>query len=219
MPGLPYETDRLPDGESNPGPAYENTDVIPNTQTGEVPVLTKLLTISRFVVPWPYWVTEIHVLAVLLGVGLIAVGTERILSHRISKVVAALDDVASAVLAPFALVTGLAFLVAGAVPGSHRGLKLAIGGLLLCAGWQQVMASEQKYPFVGRISARTRIFGKLLIVPFTLLLAGVIFATGFLFPGSAVIDVGLSIVILLQSLRLLASKSPSDLGSEDSNPT
>jgi hypothetical protein len=68
-PLIPYEAERLPDGETVGAQLYGTPG---DTSTeGEIPVLTPLLQIVRTSVPIPFWISELHVattlLALLLG--------------------------------------------------------------------------------------------------------------------------------------------------------
>ncbi|WP_238392148.1 aryl-sulfate sulfotransferase [Halorussus amylolyticus] len=75
VPSLPYEADKLPHGEQ---PAdtegLEPYDTDTESDIGlfdrKIPVLWLLLAGARDVLALPYWVSEIHVLAVLVAVGL-----------------------------------------------------------------------------------------------------------------------------------------------------
>ena len=73
---LPYEADRLPYEESVRRP-YDTPDhPVPDRSASrsEVPVLSLLLSGVRHVVALPFWVSELHVLAVMLSTGLVALG-------------------------------------------------------------------------------------------------------------------------------------------------
>lgn len=73
---LPYEADRLPIGESarNPYPvASDNID--PDTTRGrDIPILSLLLAGLRDTIALPYWVSELHLAAVLAALSLYAWG-------------------------------------------------------------------------------------------------------------------------------------------------
>ena len=73
---LPYEADRLPYEESVRQP-YDTPDhPVPDHSVGgsEIPILSTLLSGMRHVVAVPYWVSELHVFAVVLSLGLVTWG-------------------------------------------------------------------------------------------------------------------------------------------------
>ncbi|WP_227380646.1 aryl-sulfate sulfotransferase [Haladaptatus halobius] len=73
---LPYEADRLPDAESAKIPYKISKHPAPDKtmQRHHLPVLSTLLSAARHVVVLPYWVSEVHVFAVLTAFGLIGWG-------------------------------------------------------------------------------------------------------------------------------------------------
>lgn len=76
VPDLPYEADRIPYGESS-RLAYESAgagEVLGERRT-DIPVLTTLLTGARHVISLPFWVSEAHVLAVLVAMVFWTIGT------------------------------------------------------------------------------------------------------------------------------------------------
>ena len=75
VPSLPYEADRVPYGESSGRPydADGGRDVM-GQQNRDVPVLSTLLSGVRHVTPLPFWVSELHVLSVLVAAGLWVAG-------------------------------------------------------------------------------------------------------------------------------------------------
>ncbi|WP_049969788.1 aryl-sulfate sulfotransferase [Haladaptatus cibarius] len=77
---LPYEADRVPFGESA-GQPYDGNDILGHGGT-DIPLLTALLTGAYHVVPLPFWVTELHVLAILVAVGCWIVGGVLLLKSR-----------------------------------------------------------------------------------------------------------------------------------------
>ncbi|WP_227374449.1 arylsulfotransferase family protein [Haladaptatus halobius] len=69
VPNLPYEADRVPYGESF-GKPYDSTseyDVLGDRKV-DIPVLSTLLTGARHVVSLPFWISELHIFAVILAV-------------------------------------------------------------------------------------------------------------------------------------------------------
>ncbi|WP_225741260.1 aryl-sulfate sulfotransferase [Halorussus halophilus] len=83
VPSLPYEADRVPYGESV-GRGYERDR---QTDLGlfdkQIPVLSTLLAAARHVVALPYWVSELHVLVVLVAGVLWVVGGVMIVRGRL----------------------------------------------------------------------------------------------------------------------------------------
>ena len=87
-PRIPYEAERLPEGERVGGQLYtsdgaagpsqgstETATTAPDTTGGDVPVLSTAMTVLRAVVPsTPFWFTETQLGLSLLGIGLIAGG-------------------------------------------------------------------------------------------------------------------------------------------------
>ncbi|GAA0227695.1 aryl-sulfate sulfotransferase [Haladaptatus pallidirubidus] len=83
VPDLPYEADRVPFGESH-GRPYETAgeyDVFGDRST-EIPILSALLTGARHSVALPFWVSELHVLVVLVAVILWGVGGALLVKSR-----------------------------------------------------------------------------------------------------------------------------------------
>ncbi|WP_458187786.1 hypothetical protein [Haladaptatus sp. NG-WS-4] len=75
VPDLPYEADRVPYGESFGQPYNsDGSNAVLGEQNMEVPILSPLLTGARHVVSLPFWVSELHVLAVLVATILWLVG-------------------------------------------------------------------------------------------------------------------------------------------------
>ncbi len=71
VPNLPYEADRVPYDESFGQPyGVAGSDNEFGEQSLDIPVLTVLLAGAQHVVPLPFWVSELHVFAVLVAVSL-----------------------------------------------------------------------------------------------------------------------------------------------------
>ena len=64
---IPYEAERLPEGETVGGQRYRDGSVADGPERGGVPVLTPALSLVRAGYPIPYWVGEWHLLAVAVG--------------------------------------------------------------------------------------------------------------------------------------------------------
>jgi hypothetical protein len=75
VPDLPYEADRVPYGESFGQPyGLEGEYDVLGEPNSKIPILSSLLTGARHVVPVPFWVSELHVLVILVAVILWIVG-------------------------------------------------------------------------------------------------------------------------------------------------
>jgi len=73
--GIPYEAERLPEGERAGADRYERGAVA--DPGGDVPVLSLAMVGIRSVFPGtPYWFAESHLGLVLLGLGLTVAGNE-----------------------------------------------------------------------------------------------------------------------------------------------
>ncbi|MGM0591372.1 MAG: arylsulfotransferase family protein, partial [Halobacteriota archaeon] len=76
---IPYEAERLPEGETvgatlyNPPDGYESEETASESGSG-IPLLTPLLSIVRTSFPLPFWVSEVHLLVTLVSVGLVGAG-------------------------------------------------------------------------------------------------------------------------------------------------
>lgn len=67
VPSLPYEADRLPYGESAGGPVYDSERRVDVGHSDRrIPVLSTLLSSTRHAVPLPFWVSEVHLVVVLV---------------------------------------------------------------------------------------------------------------------------------------------------------
>jgi hypothetical protein len=77
-PEVPYEAERLPEGETVGGTAYADAggDDGPTTigQQRDVPVLSFLLVIVQTAIQTPFWFSELHVAVSLLSIGSVAGG-------------------------------------------------------------------------------------------------------------------------------------------------
>jgi hypothetical protein len=86
VPSLPYEADREPWGESAGGSVYDSKR---RADTGlldrRIPVLSTVVAGARHVVALPYWVSEIHLVAVGVAVGLWIRGGISLLRARRGK--------------------------------------------------------------------------------------------------------------------------------------
>jgi hypothetical protein len=78
---LPYEADRLPEGETVGGPTYGDEGTA-GAAGGEVPVLTPLLRLASAAVRLPLWVGELHVFTTLVALALVGSGVGLRLRRR-----------------------------------------------------------------------------------------------------------------------------------------
>ena len=78
---IPYEAERLPDGETIGGPTYDAAGDVSAGESGGIPGLSLLLVGIKAVAPWlPFWFGEAHLSLSLLGLVLAGVGA--VLSYR-----------------------------------------------------------------------------------------------------------------------------------------
>ncbi|SDM53708.1 hypothetical protein SAMN04487949_1997 [Halogranum gelatinilyticum] len=82
-PLVPYEAERLPEGETVGAQRYETGDV--DVESAEVPVLSLLLRAAKSSYPLPVWLSEIHVLLTLVSFGLVLTGTGTVAGSRLSR--------------------------------------------------------------------------------------------------------------------------------------
>ena len=84
-PEVPYEAERLPEGETVGGVSYAGDGGDDATTIGEsrdVPVLSFLLVVVQTGVQAPFWFTELHVAVTLVSVVAVLVGTALIVRAR-----------------------------------------------------------------------------------------------------------------------------------------
>jgi hypothetical protein len=79
---LPYEADRLPEGETAGGPTYGDDDTADVAAGGSVPVLTPILRLASAAVRLPLWVSELHVFTTLVSLALVGAGAVLRLRRR-----------------------------------------------------------------------------------------------------------------------------------------
>ena len=78
---LPYEADRLPEGETVGGPTYDDAETA-GVAGGSVPVLTPILRLASAAVRLPLWVGELHVFTTLVSLALVGTGVGLRLRRR-----------------------------------------------------------------------------------------------------------------------------------------
>lgn len=82
-PRIPYEAERLPEGETAGGQRY---DVDENAgELNEIPVLSLLLRAAKSSYPLPFWLSEVHVLLTLVSVGMVLSGGTLYLSEFVRR--------------------------------------------------------------------------------------------------------------------------------------
>ncbi|WP_224268075.1 arylsulfotransferase family protein [Haloprofundus salinisoli] len=72
---IPYEAERLPEGETVGGQPYSTDAGSPaGVASGDVPGISFLLQVLRTSMPLPFWVTELHLVVTLVSLGLVSAG-------------------------------------------------------------------------------------------------------------------------------------------------
>ena len=71
---VPYEAERLPEGERVGAQVYNPSAGDVTTASSGVPVLSEVLFVLQTSLPVPFWLSEWHLLAVILGAVLVAAG-------------------------------------------------------------------------------------------------------------------------------------------------
>jgi hypothetical protein len=85
-PEVPYEAERLPEGETVGGVSYADGDDGEATTIGEgrdIPVLSFLLVIFQTGIQTPFWFTEVHVAVTLVSLVCVLVGSGLIVRGRL----------------------------------------------------------------------------------------------------------------------------------------
>jgi hypothetical protein len=82
-PLIPYEAERLPDGETVGATLYGSPG--DTSEAGEVPLLSSVLQIVRTSLPIPFWVSELHVGTTLLAIVLGTAGVGLSLRERLRR--------------------------------------------------------------------------------------------------------------------------------------
>ncbi|SEO24425.1 hypothetical protein SAMN04487948_101298 [Halogranum amylolyticum] len=82
-PLVPYEAERLPEGETVGGQRYEADENA--GETNEVPVLSLLLRAAKSSYPLPFWLSEVHVLLTLVSLGMVLSGGGLYLSEVVRR--------------------------------------------------------------------------------------------------------------------------------------
>lgn len=221
-PRWPYEADRLPGDEMVGGPVHGSSGSTFSVTTEDIPVLTPLLVTAQSLIAVPFWVSEIHVLVVLIALTLVVVGTERLLSQQITVLIGQIDkrlsliyDASGIIIVqtpPLLIGIGVWLLLSGAVSSDFTGFKLATGAILLVLGWDIVLSGNPTTSVNQKISTRTQTLVKLLIAAIAIPISGAVFYTGLAFPGPPVLDAGLSIALIVSVLRLLRPRRTVDDG-------
>jgi hypothetical protein len=216
-PRLPYEADRLPGDETVGGPVHGDAMGVLGTGAQDIPILTRLLTASRFVITVPFWVSEIHVLSVLISVMLVLGGVERLLSRRVTAVVRWIDrrliqlyDLSEKIATqlPVLLCTsGVTILLFGAVSPDFTGFKLGIGAILLNIGWYILLSDDNSKFLYISVSSTIQALGKLLIVALSLPISAAILYSGIALPGSLLLDAGVALAVASCAILVLSAST------------
>jgi hypothetical protein len=187
------------------------------TGAQDIPILTRLLTASRFVITVPFWVSEIHVLSVLISVMLVLGGVERLLSRRVTAVVRWIDrrliqlyDLSEKIATqlPVLLCTsGVTILLFGAVSPDFTGFKLGIGAILLNIGWYILISRDNARFLHISVSQRTQVLGKLLIVVLSLPISIAVLYSGVVLPGSLLLDAGVALAVASCAILVLSAST------------
>ena len=216
-PRLPYEADRLPGDETVGGPVHGDATGVLGTGSQDIPILTRLLTASRFVVTVPFWVSEIHVLSALVSVMLVLGGVERLLSRQVTAAVGWIDsrltqlyDLSEKIatqLPALLCFSGATILLFGAVSPDLTGFKLGIGALLLNIGWYILLSDDNSRFLHISVGPRTQALGKLLIVALSLPISAAILYSGIALPGSLLLDSGVALAVASCAILVLSASA------------
>ncbi|EJN58477.1 aryl-sulfate sulfotransferase [Halogranum rubrum] len=82
-PRVPYEAERLPEGETVGGQRYDVDESA--DELNEIPVLSLLLRAAKSSYPLPFWLSEIHVLLTLVSFGMVLSGGTLYLSEFVRR--------------------------------------------------------------------------------------------------------------------------------------
>lgn len=161
--GVPYESDRLPAGETVGEEVYTDVGLLSQSRSNNVPILTPLLIGLRMLVPLPFWVSEIHVATTAVAVLLIGGGVP-LRYPGLSTYVARADSIATPlyrriddVQLPIYLlggVIGVAVLATAITETSFTRARIGVGmSLLLFAIGSGIPLLAEKYGKICRISS------------------------------------------------------------------
>ena len=90
---VPYEAERLPEGEAVGATVYNpSVGDVSDATDGGVPVLSEALFVLRTTVSVPFWLTEWHLLATLIGAGATVVGLAVWWRNRDTSAPVTVDD-------------------------------------------------------------------------------------------------------------------------------
>jgi len=163
--GVPYEADRLPDGERVGGEVYDNIGTLSQSRSTDVPVLTPLLIGARILLPIPFWVSELHVVVTILSSLLIGFGF--VARHPgLLDQVAKVDSVAEPIYRQFSAVefwasimgggAGLILLVSAVTNNSFTRVRIGLGVSLLLFSlesiWNTLDSSSRKIARLSSVS-------------------------------------------------------------------
>jgi hypothetical protein len=163
--GVPYESDRLPTGETVGGEVYTDVGLLSQSRSNNVPILTPLLIGLRMLVPLPFWVSEIHVAATAIAVLLIGVGIP-LRYPGLSSYVARADSIATPLyrriadvqLSVYLLggVIGVGVLATAVTETSFTRARIGVGmSLILLAVGSSLPKLSEEYRKICRITSVT----------------------------------------------------------------
>jgi hypothetical protein len=173
-------------------------------------MLTKLLGGLRFVIPIPFWVTEIQLGAVLLSIVLSGLAFERyvhlhlitigmVVERRIQPLLSLAEN-ARAVTVLLLLLVGGVYVLSFATPSQGSMREASLAGSRIALAWQELLAEVDPELSTKVISLRSQLLGKLVIGFAGLVAAPALFAIAVHFP-----EYGLSVILFAVCLRLVAT--------------
>lgn len=212
---FPYEVDRLPGDENLGGPSMRQQSVTSGSEIGHVPVLTRLVEWSRPVLPLPFWVGEIQSFSVLVGILLVVVGTERLLQPLSAPLLGhtvelrargkSILEVLEAQTTVGEILLGIYIVLFSITSGSQTGIKLGVGMALLVDGWRRTRGRIRIAHKEFNLPETTTVIGNVVISSAAVVASLAILYTGVVFPGSLLLDLGISTLLMTLSISVLNS--------------
>jgi hypothetical protein len=220
-----YEADAIPDGERAVGDPYpagvlNQVDRTREDIGGGVPLLTPLLRGVQLNMWLPYWVSELHVLAVLLAGLALGMAAERLTSHRAYALAVVLEEtfdghatqrdrlraavsagsvLVGIILVGWSVVATIPELLDAVVTPSFVNLITAfvIGVVLVAVGWIGLLGARRDA--YHRPSTRTLVAGKYVV------LLGVTVATALLAAAASQTAQFLTTYLLLGTILVVVT--------------
>ncbi|MEZ3144860.1 hypothetical protein [Halobaculum sp. MBLA0143] len=212
---FPYEVDRLPGDENLGGPSMRQQSVTSGSEIDHVPVLTRLVEWSRPVLPLPFWVGEIQSFSVLVGILLVVVGTERLLQPLSAPLLGhtvelrargkSILEVLEAQTTVGEILLGIYIVLFSITSGSQTGIKLGVGMALLVDGWRRTRGRIRIANKKFNLPETTTLIGNVVISSAAVVASLAILYTGVVFPGSLLLDLGISTLLMTLSISVLNS--------------